>query len=81
MKFYAYIRTIGSPAEAVSTNLHSGDAKMSSYEKQMQATGQYYNQEMRKIEEGGSEILSSAVTGSNLHKKIHNPVTEGIDEG
>ena len=55
--------------------------EMSSYEKQIQATGQYYDREMRKIEQGGSEILSSVVPGSNLHQKIHNPITEGIDEG
>ena len=55
---------------------------MSNYEKQIQATGQYYyDQEMRKIEAQGGEILSSVVPGSNLHQKIHNPVTEGIDEG
>ena len=54
---------------------------MSAYEKQIRATEQYYEQEMRKIEQGGGEILSSVVPGSNLHQKIHNPVTEGIDEG
>ena len=54
---------------------------MSSYEKQIQATGQYYDREMRKIEQSGGEILSSVVPGSQLHQKIHNPVTEGIDEG
>jgi hypothetical protein len=54
---------------------------MSSYEKQIQATGQYYNHGIREIEQGGREILSSVVPGSKLHQKIHNPVTEGIDEG
>ena len=54
---------------------------MSSYEKQILATERYYDAEMRKIEQGGSEILSSVVPGSRLHQKIHNPVTEGIDEG
>ena len=54
---------------------------MSTYEKQVQATDQYYDREMSKIEQGGGEILSSVVPGSNLHQKIHNPVTEGIDEG
>ena len=54
---------------------------MSSYEKQIQATGQFYDQGMRKIEQGGGEVLSSTVSGSRLHQKVHNPVTEGIDEG
>jgi len=53
---------------------------MSAYEKQIRATEQYYDQEMRKVEQSGDEILSSVVPGSNLHRKIHNPVTEGIDE-
>ena len=54
---------------------------MSDYEKQILATGRYYDEEIRKVEPGGGEILSSVVPGSNLHQKIHNPVTEGIDEG
>jgi hypothetical protein len=54
---------------------------MSNYEKQIQATEQFYDREMRKIERQGAEILSSVVPQSNLHRKIHNPVTEGIDEG
>ena len=54
---------------------------MSNYEKQIQATVLYYDREMRKIERQGGEILSSVVPGSTLHRKIHNPVTEGIDEG
>ena len=54
---------------------------MSAYEKQIHATSQYYDREMREVEKSGGEILSSVVPGSNLHQKIHNPVTEGIDEG
>ena len=54
---------------------------MSNDENQIQATGRYYDQEMRKIESQGGEILCSVVPGSNLHRKIHNSVTEGIDEG
>ena len=54
---------------------------MSNYEKQIMATEQYYDREMCKIEQSGGKILSSVVPGSNLHQKIHNPVTEGIDEG
>ena len=54
---------------------------MSNYEKQILATAQYYDREMRRIEQGDNEILSSVVPGSNLHQKIHNPIDEGIDEG
>lgn len=54
---------------------------MSNYEKQVLATERYYDAEMRKVEQDGGEILSSVVPGSKLHQKIHNPVTEGIDEG
>jgi len=54
---------------------------MSNYEKQILATERYYDREMRKVEQSGAEILSSVVPGSNLHQKIQNPVTEGIDEG
>jgi len=54
---------------------------MSAYEQQILATEQFYDREMRKVEQSGGEILSSVVPGSRLHEKIHNPVTEGIDEG
>jgi len=54
---------------------------MSAYEQQILATEQYYDREMQAIERSGMEILSSVVTGSRLHQMIHNPVTEGIDEG
>jgi len=55
---------------------------MSNFEKQIQATEQYYDREMQKIENNGREVPSSStVPGSLLHRKIHNPVTEGIDEG
>ena len=54
---------------------------MSGYEMQIMETGQYYDQLMREIERSDSDILTSVVAGSRLHEKIHNPVTEGIDEG
>jgi len=54
---------------------------MSNYERQILETERFYDREMRKIEEQGGEILSSVVPGSSLHKKIHNPFDEGIDEG
>jgi hypothetical protein len=54
---------------------------MSSYEKQVLATAEFYDREMRAIEQQGGEILSSVVPGSNLHRVIHNPTQEGIDEG
>ncbi|MCG6860705.1 MAG: hypothetical protein LJE70_05430 [Chromatiaceae bacterium] len=54
---------------------------MTAYEKQILATERYYDQEINKIEQQGGEVLSSVVPGSNLHKKITNPVDEGIDEG
>lgn len=54
---------------------------MSNYEKQILATGQFYDREMHAIEQQGGEVLSSVVVGSNLHRIIHNPTQEGIDEG
>ena len=54
---------------------------MSGYETQIMKTGQYYDQLMSEIERKDSNILSSVVPDSRLHEKIHNPVTEGIDEG
>ena len=41
---------------------------MSNYEKQIQATGQYSDQEMRKTDQIGGEIHSSAVPGSDLRE-------------
>jgi len=54
---------------------------MSNYEKQILATEQFYDREMRVIEQQGGEVLTSVVAGSNLHRVIHNPTQEGIDEG
>jgi len=54
---------------------------MSSYEKQVRATSEYYDRQMRAVEQLGVEILSSTAPGANLHRIIHNPTQEGIDEG
>lgn len=54
---------------------------MSRYEMQIQETGKYYDRLIREIEKQDPNILSSVVPGSRLHQIIHNPVTEGIDEG
>ena len=54
---------------------------MSGYEIQMQETARRYDQLMREIERSDPNVLSSVVPGSRLHEIIHNPVTEGIDEG
>lgn len=54
---------------------------MRAYEKQIRATEQYHDQELRKIEQGRGKILSSVVPMSDLHRKIHNPTIDGIDEG
>lgn len=37
--------------------------------------------EIRRLEQEGVEVLNSFDPLSTLHSKIHNPVTEGIDEG
>ncbi len=54
---------------------------MSAYERQILETERYYDNQIRAVEQSGAEVLSSVVTGSRLHEFIHNPVTEGIDEG
>ena len=54
---------------------------MSNYEKQILATGQFYDRAMQAAEQEDVEILSSVVTGSRLHEIINNPIDIGIDEG
>ena len=54
---------------------------MSEYEKQILATERYYDSKMLEAEAESVEILSSWVPDSRLHAIIHNPITEGIDEG
>ena len=54
---------------------------MSEYEQQILRTEQKYDSLMWEIEQVDKNILHSVVPGSRLHEIIHNPVTEGIDEG
>ncbi|MES9812614.1 MAG: hypothetical protein ACH255_07820 [Candidatus Thiodiazotropha sp.] len=54
---------------------------MSGYEKQILETERRYDQLMQQIEKEDPNVLHSVVPGSRLHAIIHNPVTEGIDEG
>ncbi|NNF97478.1 MAG: hypothetical protein HKM94_11180 [Halobacteria archaeon] len=54
---------------------------MSRYELQNLETERHCDQMIREIEKRDPNILSSVVPGSRLHEIIHNPVTEGIDEG
>ena len=54
---------------------------MSGYDLQILETGRFYDQQMREIERVDSDILYSVVADSRLHEIIHNPITEGIDEG
>ncbi|MEW8681026.1 MAG: hypothetical protein AB2536_03885 [Candidatus Thiodiazotropha endolucinida] len=54
---------------------------MSGYEKQILETERRYDQLMQQIEKEDPNVLHSVVSGSRLHEIIHNPVTEGIDEG
>ena len=54
---------------------------MSGYERQILETERRYDQLMSEIEQQDPNVLHSVVPGSRLHEIIHNPVTEGIDEG
>jgi hypothetical protein len=54
---------------------------MSGYELQILETERRYDRLMQEIEKQDPNVLSSVVPGSRLHEIIHNPVTEGIDEG
>ena len=54
---------------------------MSAYELQVLETGRQHDSMMREIDKHDSNILSSVVPGSRLHEIIHDPITEGIDEG
>ncbi|MCW8902336.1 hypothetical protein [Sedimenticola sp.] len=55
---------------------------MSKYEQQILETGRRNDHLISEIEQSGeTEILHSVMAYSRLHRIIHNPVTEGIDEG
>jgi hypothetical protein len=54
---------------------------MSNYEMQILETERRYDEWMFEAEQENIEVLSSVVPGSRLHAIIHNPITEGIDEG
>ena len=54
---------------------------MTRQEQQMLDTARHYDTMMQEIEKVDPNILYSVVPGSRLHEKIHNPITEGIDEG
>ena len=54
---------------------------MSLYELQNLETERHCDQIISEIEKTDPNVLCSVVPGSRLHEIIHNPVTEGIDEG
>ena len=54
---------------------------MSSYEQQVLNTEKYYDHAMNVIESENHEILESYVTYDEVHAKINNSTTDGIDEG
>ena len=54
---------------------------MTAYEQQIKETEAYYDAQIAHAEGEGIEVLSSTVSDSRLHEIIHNPHTEGIDEG
>ncbi len=54
---------------------------MSRFELQMLETERRYDEMIHQIEKEDPNVLTSVVPGSRLHQIIHNPVTEGIDEG
>ena len=54
---------------------------MTHFEAQVLETERRYDRMIREIEQHDPNVLNSVVPGSRLHDIIHNPVTEGIDEG
>ena len=54
---------------------------MSRYERDNLETARSSDRMMSDIEQSDPNVLSSVVPGSRLHEVIHNPITEGIDEG
>lgn len=57
------------------------DTIMSRYELENLETERRCDQIIEEIERKDPNVLHSVVPGSRLHQIIHNPVTEGIDEG
>jgi hypothetical protein len=78
-RFLAKLRLTGAMSAQLCT-VQRRDA-MSGYERQILETERRYDQLMREIERQDPDVLYSVVPGSRLHEIIHNPVTEGIDEG
>ena len=54
---------------------------MSAYEQQILETARRCDRSIQEVEAQGVEVISSVVPGSRLREIIHNPVSEGIDEG
>ncbi len=54
---------------------------MSGYERQILETERRCDQLISEIERQDPNVLHSLVPDSRLHQIIHNPITEGIDEG
>jgi hypothetical protein len=54
---------------------------MSRYELDNLETARRFDMMIQDIEQTDPNVLYSVVPGSRLHQIIHNPVTEGIDEG
>ena len=54
---------------------------MSRYELDNLETAHRSDKMIEAIEQTDHNVLSSVVPGSRLHEIIHNPITEGIDEG
>lgn len=54
---------------------------MSRYELDNLETARNSDKIMKEIEQSDPHVLCSVVPGSRLHEVIHNPITEGIDEG
>lgn len=54
---------------------------MTAFERQLMETENFYDMQMALAEDEDIEVLSSVVSDSRLHEILHNPYTEGIDEG
>ena len=54
---------------------------MTAYERQIMETEAFYDDQIARVEDEDTEILSSVVSDSRLHEILNNPHTEGIAEG